>query len=80
MCWKGSQARVMAAGKDAGLTGTKLKVKKHLKKTEQNPREIVTMQAVPLDTCLKCTAAGSCELVRRLSYLLLPECNKVKKL
>jgi hypothetical protein len=26
MCWNGSQARVMAAGKDAGLTGTKLKV------------------------------------------------------
>jgi len=32
MCWKGSQARVMAAGKDAGLTGTKLKVNR-----SQNP-------------------------------------------
>lgn len=32
MCWKGSQARLMAAGKDAGLTGTKLKVNR-----SQNP-------------------------------------------
>ncbi|CAM6016003.1 unnamed protein product [Sphagnum balticum] len=80
MCWKGSQARVMAAGKDAGLTSTKLKVKKHFKRTEQNPGGIVTMEAVPPHTCLKCTAPGSCELVRRLSSLLLPGCNKEKKL
>ncbi|CAM6040256.1 unnamed protein product [Sphagnum compactum] len=70
----------MAAGKDAGLTGTKLKVKKHFKRTEHYPGEIVTMEAVPLYTCLKCTAPGSCELVRRLSSLLLPACNKEKKL
>ncbi len=30
--------------------------------------------------CLKYTAPGSCELVRRLSSLLLPGCNKEKKL
>jgi hypothetical protein len=72
---------MVMAGKDVGLTGTIQKVirsqnrvivegrnlvKKHLKRTEQNPGNCGNGGT---SACLKCTAGGSCEWSTRQSYI-----------